>query len=154
MTNRVLSRPLVFACAVTCGAALAPAPLQAEAPPGRYTIGANGTVFDTKTQLTWQRSPLSDPAAWADAGDKCDKLKSADLTWRLPTVNELQSLVDESRTNPAIDPLAFPDTPAAAFWTSTGVAGFQSLWAWTVSFADGTTSYSTLSSTVYIRCVH
>ena len=31
--------------------------------------------------------------------------------WRLPTMEELLSIVDETQSCPTIDPIAFPDTP-------------------------------------------
>ncbi len=38
--------------------------------------------------------------------------------WRLPTVDELLTLVDHSRTNPAIDTKYFPYTSNGNYWTS------------------------------------
>ena len=42
--------------------------------------------------------------------------------WLLPTVQELLSIVDYSRCNPAIDITRFPGTQSGAYWTSTDAA--------------------------------
>ena len=42
--------------------------------------------------------------------------------WRFPTVQELLSIVDYTRCNPAIDSEQFPDTKSCAYWTSTDAA--------------------------------
>jgi len=56
--------------------------------------------------------------------------------WRLPTANELQSLVDYQAQNPAIDTTWFPNTPAAAYWTGENYVPNAS-GAWNVEFDDG-----------------
>src|SRR5258706_11285535 len=71
------------------------------APAVRYRI-ANSTVYDTQTKLTWQQAIPKSLYAWADAKTYCSALSLDGSGWRLPSINELQTLVDES-TNPAID---------------------------------------------------
>lgn len=39
--------------------------------------------------------------------------------WRLPTVDELQTILDRSRHSPAADTERFPDTQSEPYWTST-----------------------------------
>ena len=56
--------------------------------------------------------------------------------WRLPTRVELLSLVDDTRSDPAIDTARFPDTKSGAYWTSTVHASVSSC-AWFVDFLDG-----------------
>ncbi|MFI3157183.1 MAG: DUF1566 domain-containing protein [Methylococcaceae bacterium] len=104
----------------------------------RYTVSANGQeVKDNKTQLVWRRCP--EGMTWS--GDTCDGSASAmshqaalqqaasqaastGVAWRLPNVKELASIVDRSRSNPAIDPLVFPATPSNAFWSSSPYVGY------------------------------
>lgn len=57
-------------------------------------------------------------------------------TWRMPSVKELQSLADLGRSNPAIDPTYFPNTPASYFWSASANA-YSSDGAWVVSFGGG-----------------
>jgi hypothetical protein len=115
---------------------------RADAPAGRYTV-AGGTVTDNKTKLVWQQTAPSSIYPWVGVGgsakDYCQTL-GATLSgpgWRLPTIKELQTIVDESRSRPSIDLSAFPMAPAAVFWSSSLVAGSSSAWA--VDFGDGST---------------
>ena len=80
-------------------------PAFAEAPGGRYVV-EEGTVTDTRTRLTWQRSPDLTPRGWTLAAPYCSDLDLNGKGWRLPSVKELLTLVDESRWGPAIDPHA------------------------------------------------
>src|SRR5437868_4121788 len=68
-------------------------PTNADAPPGRYVI-SNGTVYDTKTKLQWQQSAASSMYTFAAAKAFCSG------NWRLPTVKELLTIVDDSRVSP------------------------------------------------------
>ena len=56
--------------------------------------------------------------------------------WRLPTRAELLSLVDDTRSEPAIDTARFPDTQSGAYWTGTPLASDSSC-AWVVYFSYG-----------------
>ena len=126
---------------------------RADAPAGRYTYG-NDTVYDTKTLLTWQQVIAPNPVNWNDAKAYCDALTlDGNSNWRLPTVKELQTLVDERRTNPpAIDPTAFMNTPSEGFWTSSPWAGSGS-YAWIVYFSNGYASNDYVTDTYLVRCV-
>ena len=79
-------------------AAVVTAPAWATAPSGRYTITA-GTVYDTKTKLTWQQPGPSATYTWAAAKTYCAGLGSSlgGTGWRLPTIKELQTIVDNSK---------------------------------------------------------
>jgi formylglycine-generating enzyme required for sulfatase activity len=128
-------------------------PCLANAPAGRYAV-ANGTVYDSQTRLTWQQGIPATMFTMANAAAYCGGL-SATLagTWRVPTVKELQTIVDYSKvTGPMIDSNAFSGTPSARFWSMSGVAD-NSSYEWYVSFADGTTSSDANSKSYYVRCV-
>jgi hypothetical protein len=137
----------------------------ANAPAGRYTIPATGTVYDTKTKLTWQQAfancGTSCTAGWGSsiqpgtAQYVCSGLTLNGSGWRLPTVGELQSLVDYSQASGSagmIDPTFFPGTPAFPFWSSTPQAGSSGN-AWAVQFSDGSTEISGTANTWDVRCV-
>ena len=121
-----------------------------------YTFPKEGTVLDTRTGLTWQRSvgPSFSSASydWAEAGAACRALALDGAGWRLPSVKELQTLLDLTRQNPALDPEAFPGAPSNEFWTSTPVTGSTSD-AWYVNFWFGITNTLARSSTTWARCV-
>jgi hypothetical protein len=124
---------------------------RADAPAGRYTI-ANGTVYDTKTKLTWQQAVPPTTYVWADAKTYCAGLSLAGTGWRLPTAKELQTIVDESRTNPSIDPTAFPATPSNGFWSSSPLAN-SSGFAWDVGFSNGAAGTPEVFYVYNVRCV-
>ncbi len=70
----------------------------------------NGTVTDTATGLMWQKATAPGTYTWEGALAYCENLNLTGHTdWRLPDRNELQSLVDYSRYNQAIDPLVGSD---------------------------------------------
>jgi hypothetical protein len=73
--------------------------------------------------------------------------------YRLPTVKELLTIVDFSKSNPAIDSNAFPNTPAVAFWTATPLAGSPPTSAWFISFDDGYAGNADMGQPNRVRCV-
>jgi hypothetical protein len=137
-----------------------PTSADASAPTGRYVVTSggtgNGTVYDTKTKLTWQQTVASTTYTWANAKTYCGSAAvSTSLGgtgWRLPTLKELQTIVDYSQSNPSIDSTAFPSTPAAWFWSSSPLAGSSSF-AWLVYFGNGSAYYDGVSATDSVRCV-
>lgn len=56
--------------------------------------------------------------------------------WRMPTVDELQTILDRSRHGPAIDTERFPDTQSEPYWTSTPCS-WDSDTRWVVYFYYG-----------------
>ena len=130
-------------------------PAYANAPSGRYNV-SNGTVYDTKTKLTWQQAVAQ--YSLADAKNYCSGVGSSlgGVGWHLPTVKDLLSIVDRSQSNPAIDSVAFPSTPASQFWSLTPLAS-GSGYEWYVNFADGYAgSWNPSASPLplyYVRCV-
>lgn len=114
----------------------APPRVAAPAPTARYEIGSQ-IVRDTETNLLWQRAPLTTRKKISEANEYCAQLQlGSDSGWRLPNVRELQTLVDDSRSMPAVDPVAFPGTVSAEYATSTPNYPGNS-WYWAVSFKDG-----------------
>jgi hypothetical protein len=135
-----------------------PTSADANAPAGQYVVTAggtgNGTVYDTKSKLTWQRTVSSTTYTWADAKTYCAGVGASlgGTGWRLPTLKELQTIVDYSQSIPSIDSTAFPSTPATWFWSASPVAGSSSD-AWGVSFSDGDSGDSVVSDSSSVRCV-
>jgi hypothetical protein len=116
----------------------------------RYTV-TDVTVFDTRTQLTWQRTFPSDRYSWDDATSYCASLALPGAGWRLPSINELQTLVDDS-VNPSIDKQTFPETPSEYFWSSSRVID-DATRAWTTFFTNGSTYSFAKAATKNVRCV-
>jgi hypothetical protein len=118
----------------------------------RYAVLGDGTVLDTKTKLTWERTLDPGTFVWSDANAHCASLGLSGGGWRLPNMKELQTLVDESATGPAIDRVAFPDAPSEALWTSSPLVGGPPE-AWFVNFFSGVSYTSILDHGYRARCV-
>lgn len=130
---------------------------------GQYVVSADGlTVTDTSTGLVWQRdgsgsrpnctqSPL---CTWPEAKAYCAGLTLDGSGWRLPTLDELESIVDltVASPGPTIDQTAFPSTPTAWFWTSSPYAG-PPAGAWAVAFNFGYSSSTDTDNNLRVRCV-
>jgi hypothetical protein len=90
---------------------------------GALQVGTE-TVIDSMTGLEWQRSSLTDtPVTWKAALAYCEALTHASKTdWRLPSVKELATIVDESdATAPVINATNFGSSTATFYWSSTPV---------------------------------
>ncbi len=73
-------------------------------------------IFDSKTNLFWQKTSVNGKT-WKEALAYCESLEYAGHDdWRLPNKNELATLVDYSKSNPAS---SFPGMTAELFVTST-----------------------------------
>ena len=129
---------------------------------GQYVVSADGLIVtDTSTGLVWQRDGsgsrancAQNPACtWAESQAYCTGLTLDGSGWHLPTLTELQSIVDTTVTSgPKINQTAFPNTPAGAFWTSTPVAGLSS-GALMVTFYGGGSGPYDVSNPFHVRCV-
>jgi formylglycine-generating enzyme required for sulfatase activity len=139
--------------------------------PSNFVANGNGTVKDSRSGLLWQRTAVH--RTLVDAKTYCAGLSLSGSGWRLPTKAELESIVDFGRgassqtstpngRTPAIDPVAFPNTPADFFWTSSPHAGWCFVstpdgnspgLTWVVNFNDGESSYSEAGSSLAVRCV-
>jgi hypothetical protein len=73
--------------------------------------------------------------------------------WRMPSRNELVSMVDYGKsTPPAVDSDWFPNTPASNFWSASALAGSSGL-AWDVDFYFGYADYGSKSGYGQVRLV-
>jgi len=122
-------------------------------PSERFRDNGDGTVTDTKTKLTWMRCPLgmhwkgetcADMAAnyeWQDARRKVRRMNkdggyAGKGDWRLPTLQELEKIVEHRCINPAANLEIFPDTPPTGFWSATPDKDYDK-GAWLVFFLHG-----------------
>jgi hypothetical protein len=110
------------------------------------------TVDDEDTGLTWQLAVDAMSYNHSEATTYCDNLGLAGGGWCLPSIEELQTIVDESRFNPAIDTTAFPNTPAVGFWSLSLYEDDPSN-AWSVDFYDGYVGFDDVGDTLRVRCV-
>lgn len=121
-------------------------------PAARYTLG-DETVKDAATGLEWQRAVSPERLGWSDATAYCDELVAGNAAdFRLPTMKELQTLIDERTFDPAIDSVAFPDTPSEQYWSSSTWSESPDQ-AWFVLFYDGYALYAAVTEQYRARCV-
>ena len=120
---------------------------------GRYRINGDGTVTDTSTKLMWKQAPEAGKYHWDEAMATFGKNVSfaGYNDWRMPTIDELKSLIDDSY-HPTIRPVAFPNTPATVFWSaSPDVDGGYS--AWYVNFYYGYDGWYNKDNAFQVRLV-
>lgn len=129
-------------------------------PDDRFVDNQDGTVTDTLTCLQWQQATadttgdgVADLMTWESALAYAEGLFFAGHNdWRLPDMNELTSIVDYSRFDPAIDPTYFPDTVSFYYWSST-TAAYNPHNAWLVLFNLGYGLSGPKSYSYYVRAV-
>lgn len=111
------------------------------------------TVFDAITGLTWQAQLPALQYSWANANNYCASLSLGGFwDWRLPTLIELESILDYSVLSPAINSAYFPDTPSDTFWTASPYASIGGSY-WHVYFGIGLTGSYPAHGTFCVRCV-
>jgi len=72
--------------------------------------------------------------------------------WRLPTAAELRSIIDNGKSNPAINTAFFPNTQPSNYWSSTTSVNYPNS-AWRVYFFGGGDDNYEKSSAYYMRAV-
>ena len=124
------------------------------------------TITDRQTRLTWLRCSVGQRwngfrcigaprmLTWEQANEAAAMAKKElGGNWRLPTVEELQTLVCDPCAPPKIDQRLFPDTPAAPFWSASS-APLSVGRVWTVNFYTGHLfGRNTKSMERYVRLV-
>jgi hypothetical protein len=122
--------------------------------PASYEAASPGVVRDKVTRLSWQ-DPIDDTLRTRGAASAyCASLALDGGGFRVPTRIELLSLIDFTRSSPAIDTDAFPGAPAELFWSSSTLAGDPSA-GWVINFGPGNgfVSSSDIATKYRVRCV-
>lgn len=134
-------------------------PCQQAGKPFSAQDNGDGTVTDFITGLMWKQRDAayvtqgasSFPPVWQKAIDHCDTLIFAGHSdWRLPTKFELHSIVDHSRSNPAINPIFL--CPPSHFWSAT-TNEYDTGGAWFVDFYNGYDGRAPKFFFKKVRCV-
>jgi hypothetical protein len=108
--------------------------------------GSTRAYLDKETGLVWEKSPgKGDPSAtlmadWLTAQSACNALQVGDRQgWRLPTVQELASLVDPSQTGSPKLPAGHPfiNVQSSFYWSATTRENPGQPNAWGVNFGGG-----------------
>jgi len=114
-----------------------------------------GTVTDTKLWLEWQDNTKAktNKKKWSSARSYCHNLTLAGYSdWRLPTYDELLSIVDYDRYDPAIMP-SFQNVNTSSFYWSSSEFASNAKDAWMVEFKDGFANNRPRYREFFVRCV-
>lgn len=124
-------------------------------PNPRFTVGTGATadcVTDNLTGLMWMGTPNSTPDAWADALASANNLTLCGFSdWRLPNINELESLVNSEVANQAtfLNARGFAGVQANLYWSSSSLAG-NAAFAWVVGMSASNVSSGNKTLSYYI----
>ncbi len=123
-------------------------------------VNAN-IVKEEQSNLYWQDNIAAKTTIkkFADAQSYCETLTLNEIdSWRLPTYNELLTIVNYERHQPSVYDI-FQNTNDKEYWTQTKSAANESLYRWTIHFKRGNVHYATgaypthFSTTHNVRCV-
>jgi hypothetical protein len=112
-------------------------------------------VTDTKNGLQWQDNSevKTITKTQKEAGTYCSNLSlSGYEDWRMPSIEELITVVDTNRAYPAINSMFTNTSGANFYWTST-IDENNSSSAWAFHFFDGSAYILDKNHSYYVRCV-
>ena len=113
-----------------------------------------GAVLDKETGLVWEQSPEITTRNWRYACDYCyDREIDGRKGWRLPTIEELASLVHDTPQGPALPSgHPFDDVQTSYYWSSTTWAEHADF-ARIVNISYGSVTFDQKSFNFYVWCV-
>lgn len=112
-------------------------------------------VVDRFSKLMWQRDDDGIKKTWKEAEKYCKELRlNGYKDWRLPSIDELVSIVDKKKFSPAIDTKVFK-CKNSYYWSSTEAVekGVKVTDARGVLFKNGYNIRYYKSYKDYVRCV-
>jgi hypothetical protein len=123
----------------------------------RFIVVMGGeAVLDRETGLVWERSPsVQELLTWQLAKGTCHrKLIGNRKGWRLPTIQDLASLIDPSVASPG--PMLAAGHPfigvhSAAYWSATSASGTDT--AWRANFGSGAITITAIANPEFFWCV-
>lgn len=119
--------------------------------PARFRANADGTVSDQVLNLQWQQADSRQELTWAGAQAYCRSLRLAGAgPWRLPTIEELTSLIDDRQPGRRKVAAPFRDSKP---WYWSGTAWNSGASHWDVYFNDGNGANNHNSNNYLARCV-
>ncbi|MEQ1638511.1 MAG: DUF1566 domain-containing protein [Methylococcales bacterium] len=139
--------------------------ISASTPDSQFTNNNDGTVTDIKTGLMWKRctegqtfsggtcTGVPSNQNWQAALQQVKTVNVSGFAgfndWRLPNINELNSIVEWQCYLPALNLNVFPDTLARSLWSSSSSSNIDyGNFAWRAELAN--TSYSYGASDIHI----
>jgi len=115
-------------------------------------------VLDRETGLVWEQSPDATPPGqtWQNAQFACNqKFVGGRTGWRVPSIQELASLMDPSQSNPAL-PAGHPFTnvqSSGGYWSATSFDAGPTTTAWDATFGLAGVAVLSKSSSIFVWCV-
>jgi len=117
----------------------------------RFTDNGDGTISDTKNRLMWQKEGSQERLNYAGAENFVAELNKEQYPdWRIPTREELESILDLTKHDPAIDPIF--KCESAGYWSSTPYA-VSTANVWLVGFVNGYVDVNGRYHAYYVRPV-
>lgn len=116
----------------------------------------NDKVYDNKNNLVWEdgRIASSNKLTHQKAVQYCKSLnKSTKQNWRLPTIQELFTIIDFNKKRPAINSNFYNTDRSGAYWSSTKEFKSDEIKYWTVDFYKGRVTTDKSSEAQFTRCV-
>ncbi len=115
---------------------------------------AQNIVFDINRNLIWQDNPevMRNQSTFSEAKIYCKSLLLNGFSdWRVPTIKELQTIVDITKAKPAIyDQFRFIEP--TSYWSSNEDITNPG-YGWYVGFKSGATFKDSKDYDCYVRCV-
>ncbi len=110
-------------------------------------------VLDTRTGLMWtsDESPEMTQPQCVEFAQKLDVAGFSD--WQIPTREQLLTLVDDTKYDPAIDTTFFPGCKSDWYWTATPAARSPGDDAWYVYFDYGYAYWGYRNLDGFVRAV-
>ena len=117
-------------------------------PSPRFVVNGD-CVIDNLTGLMWVKTPLTILRTWTTALTHANNLTLCGYDdWRLPNINELESLINAEEPDPAawLNTQEFTNVQANYYWSST-TSIEDTTRAWYVDMGDGKVEYSNVTKT-------
>ena len=112
-------------------------------------------VKDPTTNLIWEDTnhATEDKVTHNEATTYCTTLKLGEISdWRVPTLNELLTIVDYTRYEPATLKEFSHVEIGTMYWASTPYLRSKDQF-WGIEFKDGATDSASKNYSRYVRCV-
>ena len=136
--------------------------LPLDTPTEDFIINSDGSVTHSKTGLSWQRCSIgqtwdgsscygtAQTFAWDDAvknyGTDCNG-------WRLPRIDELNTITEHGKVGAAINSTIFPNTQSIFYWSTSSADAYYPNYKWGVHFYSGNATYDDKSRNYSVRLV-
>jgi hypothetical protein len=111
-------------------------------------------VLDRETGLVWERNTGDTTFGWLSTHGECYNMTIGGRKgWRMPTIEELATLVDPTQSDPSLPPgHPFTNAKSSGYWSSTLFAASISS-AWSVYFKSGIVYRQDVGNARYVRAV-